>query len=465
MNMENKMKFFFVLILLVLMKVTQAQELSPFQQKERVAFVGNSITDGGHYHSYIWLYYMTHFPLRRIDIFNAGIGGDVAEQMYNRLDDDVFSKKPTTVTLTFGMNDTKYYEFLWPNPDSSAKVNIEKSYQSYLKIEKRFKEFQGKVILIASSPYDDVSKIKNVSFHGKNKAMLKIADLQQQSAHKNNWGFVDFNRPMTSINVNMQKQDTLFTLCGTDRIHPGNDGHMVMAYFFLKAQGLAGKKVADICINKSTRKIEKSDNCKVQQLSFDNSTIGFDYDANSLPYPVDTIARGWGATRKQSDALDLIPFTSEFNQELISIKGLEPAGNYQMMIDGMEIGKWTGSDFEKGINLAENSNTPQYQQSLAVLHINEERWELEKKLRNYYWMEYSVLSPLGLKFKDDAKTLDTLKILAKNNGFINGNLDNYSSSRFKLVRDAWQKEIDVLVNEIYSINIPKKHQFLIKKVG
>ena len=143
MNMENKMKFFFVLILLVLMKVTQAQELSPFQQKERVAFVGNSITDGGHYHSYIWLYYMTHFPLRRIDIFNAGIGGDVAEQMYNRLDDDVFSKKPTTITLTFGMNDTKYYEFLWPNPDSSAKVNIEKSYQSYLKIEKRFKELDG----------------------------------------------------------------------------------------------------------------------------------------------------------------------------------------------------------------------------------------------------------------------------------------------------------------------------------
>ena len=39
-----------------------AQTITPFQKGDRVAIVGNSITDGGHYHSYIWLYYMTHFP-------------------------------------------------------------------------------------------------------------------------------------------------------------------------------------------------------------------------------------------------------------------------------------------------------------------------------------------------------------------------------------------------------------------
>ena len=27
-----------------------------------MVFVGNSITHGGHYHSFIWLYYMTRFP-------------------------------------------------------------------------------------------------------------------------------------------------------------------------------------------------------------------------------------------------------------------------------------------------------------------------------------------------------------------------------------------------------------------
>ena len=34
-------------------------QVAPFKAGDRVTFVGNSITDGGHYHSYIWLYYMT----------------------------------------------------------------------------------------------------------------------------------------------------------------------------------------------------------------------------------------------------------------------------------------------------------------------------------------------------------------------------------------------------------------------
>ncbi|MGO3653801.1 MAG: hypothetical protein ACTJFN_05470, partial [Sphingobacterium sp.] len=39
-----------------------AQQISPFGDGDRVVFLGNSITDGGHYHSFIWLYYLTRFP-------------------------------------------------------------------------------------------------------------------------------------------------------------------------------------------------------------------------------------------------------------------------------------------------------------------------------------------------------------------------------------------------------------------
>ena len=34
-----------------------AQTIAPFKDGDRVVYLGNSITDGGHYHSYIWLYY------------------------------------------------------------------------------------------------------------------------------------------------------------------------------------------------------------------------------------------------------------------------------------------------------------------------------------------------------------------------------------------------------------------------
>ena len=57
----------------------QAQTTIPrFEEGERVVFVGNSITHGGHYHSFIWLYYMTRFPDKPITIMNAGIGGESA---------------------------------------------------------------------------------------------------------------------------------------------------------------------------------------------------------------------------------------------------------------------------------------------------------------------------------------------------------------------------------------------------
>ena len=102
------MKKLFVLIAAACMTYTAAfaQTVKPFKEGERAVFLGNSITDGGHYHSYIWLYYMTRFPNKPITIMNAGIGGESAWDIKDRLDYDVFDRKPTYVTLTFGMNDT-----------------------------------------------------------------------------------------------------------------------------------------------------------------------------------------------------------------------------------------------------------------------------------------------------------------------------------------------------------------------
>jgi hypothetical protein len=55
--MNKKFYTFFTLILSF--GIAHAQQIKPFKAGDRVAFTGNSITDGGHYHSYVWLYYMT----------------------------------------------------------------------------------------------------------------------------------------------------------------------------------------------------------------------------------------------------------------------------------------------------------------------------------------------------------------------------------------------------------------------
>ena len=53
----------------------------------------------------------------------------------------------------------------------------------------------------------------------------------------------------------------MFSLTPNDRIHPDYDGHLVMAYLFLKTQGLANKPVADFSVNAKTKQVTKAVNC------------------------------------------------------------------------------------------------------------------------------------------------------------------------------------------------------------
>lgn len=439
-----------------------AQKVAPFKAGDRVAFVGNSITDGGHYHSYIWLYYMTHYPNMRITCFNAGIGGDVIGQIYDRFDDDVLDKKPNVLTLTWGMNDSGYFEWYRADAQEFMDKKIQGSYKYYGMLEEKLKQRPDiRKIFILGSPYDETSKFTTKNIYPKKSiAFSKIIDFQQEAAKRNGYGYVDFYHPMAAINLREQAKDSTFSLTPNDRVHPDNDGHLVMAYLFLKAQGLDNQYVADLSINAQSKKVLKAVNCRISNITAGADSVGFNYLANSLPYPIDTIPRGWGNRKKQADALKVVPFTKEFNQELLSVKGLKE-GDYKVMIDGEQIGSWSGRQLADGVNMAEITTTPQYQQAIQVRELNEERWDIERRTRMYVWMQYDFLKGKGLLHNDSNAAMDTVKKYAVKDIFVNGNKDNYSRARYKSLRDAWQKETEVLTDQIYAINKPKSHRITI----
>ena len=129
-----------------------AQTVAPFKDGDRAVFLGNSITDGGHYHSYIWLYYMTRFPYMDLRVMNAGIGGETAGDMYKRLDGDVFSKRPTVLTVTFGMNDTGYMEYNGDDAGAFGEKKYRECYDNFKKMEKRLQILDGvRVVMLGSS--------------------------------------------------------------------------------------------------------------------------------------------------------------------------------------------------------------------------------------------------------------------------------------------------------------------------
>jgi len=440
--------------------------VNQFKKGDRVVFVGNSITHGGHYHSFIWLYYMTRFPEQPIQIINAGIGGETTWDIKKRMEDDVFRRNPTDIVLTFGMNDTGYNIFWEKNASELAEQQIKKSFESYKEIESRLQDAEGvNIVLLGGAPYDQTSKMNDFILPKKNDALLKINSFQQASAKEKDWGFVDFNRPMMEINKREQEKDSTFSLCGVDRIHPDNDGQMVMAYLFLKAQGLAGKKIAEINIDVLKKETTLTENCKVSDLRKNGNSLEFKYLAHALPYPLDTVPRhGWGNKRSQRDAVELVPFIKEFNQEVLRITNLEK-GNYLLKIDQEPIAKFSSVDLEAGINMALLTNTPQYQQAVKIMFLNEERFELEKRLRDYYWLEYSFLRKKGLLFADNQEAMDTIKSYLPNDIFLRASYDNFTKARYPEIREVWKNYMDEIVETIYEMNKPLEHKLELIKVS
>ena len=269
---------------------------------------------------------------------------------------------------------------------------------------------------------------------------------------------------MRELSLKEQEKDSTFTFCRIDRIHPDNDGQMVMAYLFLKAQGLAGNEVSSVSIDAHRSSIMARKNCKVSKLKKNGSNLTFDYLAEALPYPLDSVSRsGWGSKRSQRDAMQLVPFMVEFNQERFQVTNLEK-GTYRLTIDNQFIDDFSAEQLADGINLADYPNTPQYQQAMKIMYLNEERFEMEKRFREYLWTEYSFLKKEGLLFADNQQAIDKLKEYLPKDVFLRMSYDWYVKAMHPEVREVWGNYMKTIVETIYKINKPVTHTVSLTKI-
>lgn len=460
-------RIIFSLIIIAASISAAAQTIPQFKSGDKVALIGDSITHGGHYHSYIWLYYMTRFPNMPLTLLNCGVGGDTSQSIEYRLQDDVLAKDPTYITLTFGMNDTGYWDvYTQENAAELSKQKVDTALETFGRIETVLKSLpeDKQIVMIGGSPYDETSAFNDNILPGKNAAICKIIDAQKAAAERNGWGFVDFNAPLVEVSLKEQAKDSSYTFSGGDRIHPDKDGQMVMAYHFLKAQGLAGRKVSHIGINARRAKAEKQEYCKISEVKADGGILSFDYLAESLPYPCDSISEhGWGNVHSQRDAMKLVPFMEEFNQEILQVTKLDK-GQYRLEIDGIFIDELTSEELAEGVNLASYVNTPQYLQASSVMYMNEERFDVEKRLREYVWMHAEMFKNTDHIWVDDYKGLEKISKEAHGNWFVDMSLYWYRKSYFPEIRQVWQDYMDKLVETIYTVNKPVTRKIVLERI-
>ncbi len=424
-----------------------------FKDGETVCFLGDSITHGGRYYSVMYDYYLTRFPERTIYFVNAGVSGDSAGGAQGRLVDDVICKKPTSVSVMLGMNDVGRGNYV-ADPDSQKKSAQQNSLDGYKRnmdklIGRIRTEANPRLILITPSPFDQTAvNDRNNNQPGCNDGLGRCAEAVREMAKKYNGEVVDFHGPMTAFNLEQQKKNPAFTIVGADRVHPGQEGHLMMAWLFLKAQA-APAMVSEVVIDATSGKATKTENAEVNSVEKKDGGWQFKVLEKALPFPVNPAAKS---------ILTQLPIEQDLNREILSVVNLAD-GKYELLIDGTVAGSYSSGELAKGINLACNESTPQFKQAQAVAQLNEKRRSTETKLRDYAAVRWFLRRHVN---PDD---MAAVKIFAETKmnktGYYEGKVADYMKSWEK--RGEVIEQVKTLEQQLFALRKPVEHLYLLRR--
>ncbi|WP_162555921.1 SGNH/GDSL hydrolase family protein [Reichenbachiella versicolor] len=452
------------IIPIVLVTICSSQviaQLKPiFQDGQTVSFIGNSITQDGRYHMLIHAFHATRFPSQKVKFINAGVSGDVAGGMINRFEKDVLVYNPDYSLLMTGMNDMRGNLFK-SGIEVSRTISAQREEaldiykQQTEKLVDLILESGIKPILMTPSIYDQTAELKTPAAYGKNDALVKCAIHIRKLADKIQAPVVDLNSFMLVLNEKVQEQDPTQTIVSQDRVHPKHTGHFTMAYKILETLN-APKYVSKVVIDFKNKSVVEAQNCKVN-LSSGERLLGFQLAANALPFPV---------TEEYQEGADLVPFQKQFNNEVLKVMGLK-RGNYLLKIDEIPVDTLSSTELVNGINLANNTLTPQYIQAKQVFDLCLKYHQVMGKVRVIKLVEFSKLR--DYKGADDLESkrayLNKLVLEAEGKPWY-PYLKKVTKQYFEYLpnEESYWKEIDHFRDKIFNTNKPKTRVYQLSKI-
>lgn len=464
--MKNMLNTFLRTLLLVTLFSCKGFATKPsapiFEKDDTIVFIGDSITHSGAYHSNIFLFYATRFPEKAFKYYNCGISGDTAAGTVARFDKDIAVYNPNIATIMLGMNDVGRSNF---DKDKTSPEDLaiqERSFLNYAKsmdlLASKLIAIGCRIIFITPSIYDQTARIETENHFGVNDGLERFSRQVEELAEKYDGSVVDFHTIMTRINGELQKSDPAFTIVGSDRVHPGSPGHLLMAYAFLRAQQMP-EYVSTIEIDAASGAFTKTKNCKIgvpgSPGKFDPAMISFSCREFALPFPV---------SESQKPALEWVPFQQQLNQQLITVANLE-SGSYTLKIDGIYIDTYSAVDLSRGVNLAGNPSTPQYQQALKVKALNDKRHKIERQIRTIAHVRHKTLADCKTIPEDDEVLRKLLlDMIEKHKGKSwYGHLKKQGEKYIEIRRSEsdFRQQVELLFLQIEQAGKPVIHQWTI----
>ena len=348
---------------------------SPFIDGDNVALLGDRSTRLGLWHRYVAEFYATRFPQRTVSFVVCSH----FEQMHliaDRLQMEYFGVKPTVAVFSFGLTGC---EFLFQNSLRPDRLQLDRRDDMLAKykiglefIARRVKDGQVKrLILTTPFAYDNSPVNPAESFPGLNEALAACGHNVFLLARRLQAGLVDVHGPMSALLKEAENLKSYSGIIELNRSTPTPAGHLIMAWIFLKSQGVPGF-ISRISLHVKYQTTTRCRGVKIQGIKWNSSGFEGTVLEECLPWPLDPDAQS---------ALVWAPGIQDLNQQEFVCGGLDP-GKYDLMIDDVQIGTWNANELENGINISAIRSTPQCLQAKAVQRLCEERLAIILSLLN-----------------------------------------------------------------------------------
>lgn len=232
--LTNKSSVFSFIIICLLLVVQRADAggFPPLPDKiKRVVFLGNSITFSGQYISDIEAFYRARYPEKTIEWINVGLPSETLSglseeghadgrfprpDLHERLGRILEQTRPDLVLACYGMNDGIYMPF------DEERFQLYKNGLEWLHQQV---EISGSRIIHLTPPVYDELRGGNVGYDAVLDKYSKWI-LEQRTAR--NWEVVDIHGPMKGYLEAERSKNREFFLA-SDGVHPGEEGHWIMA--------------------------------------------------------------------------------------------------------------------------------------------------------------------------------------------------------------------------------------------
>ena len=210
-----------------------------FEKNDILVMAGDSVTDCGRmyeqppagwgsfgdgYVSMVDGFLAALYPELRIMVANKGVSGDDILLMEKRWDKDVLALNPDWVSIMIGINDVwRQFDGLLMHVQTVDQQAFKSTYRSI--IERTLPTVKGMILL---SPI----MIEQSNDNPMKKMLVEYAHIAKELAVEYKLIYVDIQ---ARIDAFLQELNE-FILC-SDRVHPNNKGHAIIAKAFLDAVG------------------------------------------------------------------------------------------------------------------------------------------------------------------------------------------------------------------------------------